>query len=78
MALLTDLVGGNDRLEQLKQLSKILAENIDMCDSMRDLASLARQYRETLREIDALENGEDSDDEIAALILRHREPAPNE
>ena len=78
MALLVDLVDGNDRLEQLKQLAKILAENIDMCDSMRDLASLSRQYRETLAEIDALENGEDSDDEIAALILRHREPAPND
>lgn len=78
MPLLVDLVDGNDRLEQLKQLAKILAENIDMCDSMRDLASLSRQYRETLAEIDALENGEDSDDEIAALILRHREPATHD
>ena len=78
MALLVDLVDGNDRLEQLKQLAKILAENIDMCDSMRDLAALSRQYRETLAEIDALENGEDSDDEIAALILRHREPATHD
>ena len=78
MPLLVDLVDGNDRLEQLKQLAKILAENIDMCDSMRDLASLSRQYRETLAEIDALENGEDSDDEIAALILRHREPAAHD
>lgn len=78
MPLLVDLVDGNDRLEQLKQLAKILAENIDMCDSMRDLASLSRQYRETLAEIDVLENGEDSDDEIAALILRHREPATHD
>lgn len=74
MSCLMELAEGADRLDQLKQLAKILAENIDMCDSMRDLASLSRQYRETIREIDALENGEESNDEIASIILRHREP----
>lgn len=74
MPSLTRLVEGGDRLEQLKQLSKILANAIDTCESMRDMAALSRQYRETLREIDALENGEDANDEIASIILRHREP----
>lgn len=74
MASLTRLVEGGTRLDQLKQLSRILANAIDICESMRDMAALSRQYRETLREIDALENGEDANDEIASIILRHREP----
>lgn len=74
MASLTRLAEGGNRLDQLKQLSKVLAQSIDMCESMRDLAALSRQYRETIREIDALENGEDANDEIASIILRHREP----
>lgn len=63
-----------DRLAQLKELRGILASAIEDCDSMRDLAALSRQYRETIREIDAIENGEDDDDEIAAIVLRHRKP----
>lgn len=66
---------GNDRLEMLKNLAAILAAEIDSCESARDLAALARQYRETIREVDAIENGEDSNDEIAAIILRNRQPA---
>lgn len=74
MSQLEESANGSDRLEQLKKLSMILAENINVCDSMRDLAALARQYRETIREIDELENGEDTNDEIAAIILRNRKP----
>ena len=78
MASLSRVTEGGDRLEQLKQLSRILADSIDMCDSMRDMAALSRQYRETIREIDMLENGEDANDEIASIILRHREPVADE
>ena len=60
------------RLEQLTELRDILAESIDACESMRDLASLSRQYRETIREIESIESGEDDGDEIASIILRHR------
>lgn len=60
------------RLEQLTELRDILAMSIDKCDSMRDLASLSRQYRETIREIETIESGEDDGDEIASIILRHR------
>lgn len=62
------------RLEQLIELRDILAASIDGCDSMRDLASLSRQYRETIREIESIESGEDDGDEIASIILRHRKP----
>ena len=75
MSQLSERDEGEDRLSKLKKLAMILAENINMCDSMRDLAALARQYRETIREIDELENGEDANDEIATIILRNRKPS---
>ena len=62
------------RLAQLVELKGTLARAIDMCDSMRDLAALSRQYRETLKEIELIEGGDDEGDEIAAIILRHRQP----
>lgn len=65
-----------DRLEKLRELETELREMMAV-SSTRTYAALARQYRETLREIDMLENGEDGDDALAALILRHREPAPD-
>ena len=65
------------RLEQLIELRDVLALSIDVCESMRDLASLSRQYRETIREIESIESGEDDGDEIASIILRHRKPDTN-
>lgn len=66
-----------DRLEKLRALEADLLAMMREA-SPRDMASLARQYRETLRDIDAIENGEDADDEVAAIILRHRQPAPDD
>ena len=60
------------RLSQLKELLKVLAEAIDRRPGARDLAQLAKQYRETLKEIEELERGTDTDDEIGEL-LRQRE-----
>jgi hypothetical protein len=65
-------VSDDGRLEQLTTLRDILAASIDNCDSSRDLAALSRQYRETIREIESIESGEDDGDEIASIILRHR------
>jgi hypothetical protein len=73
---LTD-ASNEGRLEQLTKLRDILAASIDECDSMRDLASLSRQYRETIREIESIESGEDDGDEIASIILRHRKSDSN-
>lgn len=57
----------DDRLTQLRELRSILAERIDQGCGARDLASLARQYRETLREIEDAER-EFPDDEISRII----------
>lgn len=61
------------RIDKLRELEQSLYEAMQQADS-RTLAPLARQYRATLEEIDAIENGEDANDEVAAIILRHRQP----
>ena len=61
-----------ERIDKLRELKKQLYEMMQVANS-RSMAALARQYRETLRDIDAIENGEDANDNIAAIILRHRE-----
>lgn len=57
----------DDRLSRLIALRDKLAAAIDECESKRDLAALARQYRETLKEIEEIKgvtNGEDEIDKI--------------
>ena len=62
------------RYTQLIALRDKLAYAIDTCESMRDLAALSRQYRETIREIEEIEGATIHDDEIAE-ILSEREAA---
>lgn len=63
-----DVTGGGNRLEQLKTLAKILAETIDGCKDMRALPQLAKQYRETIREIEEIEGAENHGDEISQIL----------
>lgn len=60
------------RLLQLKKLRDILASSIDKCDSMRDLASLSRQYRETIKEIEDIEGVNDDVDEIQKILNKRK------
>ena len=55
------------RHDQLIELREKLAFAIDTCESMRDLAALSRQYRETIKEIEEIE-GAIPDDEIAGIL----------
>ena len=55
------------RHDQLIELREKLAFAIDTCESMRDLAALSRQYRETIKEIEEIE-GALPDDEIAGIL----------
>ena len=59
------------RLEQLKALALVIAEQIDAGDESHSMAQLARQYRETLREITELEGEDDDGDAIAQIIAKH-------
>ena len=56
------------RLQQLKTLALVLAESIDGGDESHSMAQLARQYRETIREIAELESEADDGDIISKLI----------
>lgn len=58
----------SSRIDQLRELLLILAKEIDDGPGARDMASLAKQYRETLKEIEELEGAEDDTDEIAKLL----------
>ena len=60
------------RLDKLKALEIELRAALDDADP-RSMAPLAKQYRETIREIEELENYEDGLDEIAR-ILANRQP----
>lgn len=55
-----------DRLVQLRELAKVLAKTIDACDQPALLPNLAKQYRETVRDI--AEIGGSVDEEIEGLI----------
>ena len=60
------------RLDRLKRLREILNERIEDGPGARDLAQLARQYRETLKEIDEIEGVGVSADEISEIIKRRQ------
>ena len=59
-------------LEKLKQLAKVLATNIDSCDDPKNLPQLAKQYRETIREIEEIEGAADNGDEVSEILAERQ------
>lgn len=57
------------RLEKLKELEQELHVMMKKANS-RTFAAIARQYRDTLREIEEIEGTENGDDEIANILQR--------
>lgn len=59
------------RLKKLKALEERLYELIyETDDDARSMAPLAKQYRDTIREIDEIENAVTSDDEIEEIMQK--------
>ena len=56
-----------ERLKKLRELEKVLKKGLDECETDK-LASLARQYRETLREIDEIEGQKGNNDGISEIL----------
>ena len=61
------------RLEQLENLAKVLAKQIDICtqdlnNGPKLMPQLARQYRETIKEIEEIRGVTDDDDEIGRIL----------
>lgn len=66
-----------DRLEMLKNLLNVLADQIDACraddkDASSKLPALSRQYRETAKEIEELEGAAGQNDEIAEILSERK------
>ena len=59
------------RLEKLKALENELRSAMDEADS-KTLAPLAKQYRETLKEIEELEKDDGELDEIARILANRQ------
>ena len=55
------------RLEKLKELELILQERMQFAEE-KSLASLARQYRETLKEIEEIEGSQGEEDELSRIL----------
>ena len=55
------------RLEKLRELEEVLHRGLQDCDTDK-IASLARQYRETLKEIEEIEGAAANDDDIAEIL----------
>ena len=74
---MADVTSDGTRLEQLRNLALVIAAEIDSGGEGHSMAQLARQYRETIREIAEVEDGAEPTDEIALLISASRKPAPH-
>ena len=61
-----------NRLEQLINLSLVLATQIDVCATTEEgsklMPPLAKQYRETIKEIEEIQGVGETDDEIGEIL----------
>ena len=74
---MSTITSTGNRLEQLKGLARILAEQIDVCskdiiDGPKCMPQLSKQYRETIREIEEIEGAENNDDEIGEILSERK------
>ena len=60
------------RLEKLQTLAKVIAKTIDSCEDDRALPPLAKQYRETIREIEEIQGGDADGDEIKEILAERQ------
>lgn len=75
---MSTVTANGDRLDQLENLARILAAQIDRCaaepDSAKTMPQLARQYRE----IEEIRGMEKDDDEIGEILSnRNADGKPN-
>ena len=55
------------RLKKLQELEVQLRDALNVADT-KEMASLARQYRETLKEIEEIEGADQNDDDISEIL----------
>ena len=69
---ISEAVKSGDRLTALIALRDYLAERLDSAKSTRDIASITRQLRLTIAEIDSIEQGNANNSELDALKSRFK------
>lgn len=67
------VAASGSRLEQLENLARVLAKQIDLCtgkldESMKTVPQLVKQYRETIKEIEEIKGVSEDDDEIGRIL----------
>lgn len=72
MAKMKSVTARGGRLKQLKTLAGVLASSIDGCEDARALPQLAKQYRETIREIEEIEGAQHHGNEIGAILAERQ------
>lgn len=63
---------GGDRLEMLQLLAGMLAKRLDQGVDDKSLASVSKQYRDTLREIDELKGANGGGDQEIDELMQAR------
>ena len=56
-----------------QRLALVLAKNIDSCEDARLLPQLAKQYRDTIREIEEMEGAPSDDDQVGAILAQRQQ-----
>lgn len=74
--MLSDTARNGDRRESLIALRDRLAQAIDSCQSLRDLAALANRFQTVLAEIDQLEPRAEAENPLAELRARRAARLP--
>ena len=65
------MLADGTELEELKALAELLSRELQIADQ-KTIPQLARQYRETIIEIEKLKGQEQNDDEIDELLSERR------
>ena len=70
---MTTATGTGSRLEPLENLAKVVAKQTAVCanglgDGAKLMPPLAKQYRETIKEIEEIRGVADDDDEIGRIL----------
>ncbi len=71
MRKLKTITRNGTRLEKLKRLALMLAEKLEEC-SDKEVAQLAKQYRETIYEIENIEGTNDTNDELSEILQNRK------
>ena len=67
---LRESAASGKRLDALADLRDVLAERIESCDSLRDLAALSARLQSVLAEIDELQPAEQKGDAVDEIAKR--------